>query len=250
MAKKRMFSLDVIDTDVFIEMSAMSRLLYYELSMRADDDGFIGSPKKIQKMVGCSDDDMRLLIHRKFIIPFETGVIVIRHWKMNNYLRSDRIVATIYQEEKKQLIEKPNGIYESAKCTDLSTKCQPTGIPSIDLVLDLDLDKISIDKNSIEIPLCNKSHEQEKWFYDFWFSYPRKVNKKKAEASFKKVVKNEDTFFKIMVALDKQKKSIAWTKDNGDFIPHPTTWINGERWNDEVEEKKDRWEERTVINFD
>ena len=111
MARRRMFNLDIIDTDLFIEMPQSSRLLYYELCMRADDDGFVSSPKKIQRVVGCSDDDFKVLITKKFIIPFETGVVVIRHWKIHNYIQKDRYKETIYVDEKRQLDEEKNGMY-------------------------------------------------------------------------------------------------------------------------------------------
>ena len=138
MAKKRMFSLDIIDTDLFLEMPQTSRLLYYELCMRADDDGFVGSPKKIQRMVGCSDDDFKVLITKQFIIPFDTGIVVIKHWKIHNYIQKDRYKETIYTTEKSQLNQEENGMY---------TKC-------IQNVYKLDtqirLDKIRLDKNSID----------------------------------------------------------------------------------------------------
>ncbi len=111
MANKRMFSLKVIDTDLFLDMPMTARLLYYDLSMRADDDGFVASPKKIQRMIGCSDDDLRLLILKQFVIPFDSGVCVIRHWRIHNYIRGDRHSDTIYQDEKNQLVEN-NGTYE------------------------------------------------------------------------------------------------------------------------------------------
>lgn len=114
MAKRRMFSLDIIDTDLFLEMPQSSRLLYYELCMRADDDGFVSSPKKIQKMVGCNEDDFKVLISKKFLIPFDTGVVVIRHWKIHNYIQKDRYKETIYLDEKKQLNQEKNGTY--TKC--------------------------------------------------------------------------------------------------------------------------------------
>lgn len=111
MARRRMFNLDIIDTDLFLDMPQTSRLLYYELCMRADDDGFVGSPKKIQKMVGCSEDDFKVLISKQFIIPFDTGVVVIRHWKIHNYIQKDRYKETIYINEKKQLKQEENGMY-------------------------------------------------------------------------------------------------------------------------------------------
>ena len=111
MARRRMISLDVIDTDLFIDMPVTSRLLYYELCIRADDDGFVGSPKKIQSIVKCSDDDFKVLITKNFIIPFENGVIVIRDWKVHNYIPKDRYKPTIYQKEMKLLNIDCNGSY-------------------------------------------------------------------------------------------------------------------------------------------
>lgn len=90
MARKRMFSLDVVDTDLFMEMPKTSQLLYYNLGMRADDDGFIGNPKRLLKLLGADEDDLKVLVAKGFIILFESGIIVITHWKQNNYLRNDR----------------------------------------------------------------------------------------------------------------------------------------------------------------
>lgn len=112
MASRRMFSLQVIDTDKFIEMSISARLLYYELGMRADDDGFISSPLKIIRAVGCSIDDLKLLIAKGYVISFDSGIVVIRHWKMNNYIQADRYKKTIYQDEVKTL-DLSNNVYNS-----------------------------------------------------------------------------------------------------------------------------------------
>ena len=138
MANKRMFSLSVVDTDNFLEMPMSSRLLYYELGMRADDDGFVDDWKKILLFTGLKEDDLKILITKMFIIPFESGVIVIRHWRMNNYLRSDRFSPTHYQKELAKLQLDDNNVY------NLDTNGIPGGTPLVDT------DKISIDKNSIE----------------------------------------------------------------------------------------------------
>ena len=179
MANKRMFSLSVVDTDKFLEMPLSSRLLYYELGMRADDDGFVGNWKKILLFTGLKEDDMKVLISKNFIIPFESGVIVIKHWRMNNYLQNDRIKPTIYQEEFKKLGLDNNNVYT------LDTKC----IHSID--------KYSIDKYSIEYkegvkkfvkPTINEIQEyciernngiNAEAFYDFYESKNWYVGKNK-----------------------------------------------------------------------
>ena len=110
MAKRRMYSLDIVDTDEFLEMPATAQALYFHLGMRADDDGFVSNPKKITKMVNCSTSDLELLTEKGYIIKFDTGIVVIRDWKQNNYIRSDRYMPTRYREEKKRLTEK-DGVY-------------------------------------------------------------------------------------------------------------------------------------------
>lgn len=127
MAERRMFAKTIIDSDAFLDMPLSSQALYFHLSMRADDDGFINNPKKIQRMVGASDDDLKLLVAKRFIIPFESGIVVIKHWKIHNYIRCDRYKETMYQKEKAMLAEKENRSYTlAAPCEP----CLPSGIPT------------------------------------------------------------------------------------------------------------------------
>lgn len=111
MAERRMFAKTIIDSDAFLDMPMSAQLLYFHLSMRGDDDGFVNSPKRIQRTIGASDDDMRILIAKAFIIPFDNGVVVIKHWRINNYIRNDRYTETVYTEQKAQLEVKPDGGY-------------------------------------------------------------------------------------------------------------------------------------------
>lgn len=104
MAERRMFAKTIIDSDAFLDMPTSARLLYYDLGMRADDDGFVNSPKKIIRMTGASDDDLKVLIAKKFIIPFENGIVVIKHWRIHNYIRKDTYSETAYKEEKSMLM--------------------------------------------------------------------------------------------------------------------------------------------------
>lgn len=103
MAERRMFAKSIIDSDFFLDMPQSTQLLYFHLSMRADDDGFINNPKSIMRNVKCNEDDLKLLTAKQFIIPFESGVVVIKHWRIHNYIKSDRYKSTIYQEEKNRL---------------------------------------------------------------------------------------------------------------------------------------------------
>ncbi|KXU13355.1 Phage replication initiation protein [Streptococcus oralis] len=103
MAQRRMFSKKITETDRFLEMPLSSQALYFHLNMGADDEGFIDKAKTIQRTIGASDDDMKLLIAKGFLIPFDSGVVVIRHWRIHNYIRSDRFQSTLHQDEKTQL---------------------------------------------------------------------------------------------------------------------------------------------------
>jgi hypothetical protein len=101
----------IIDTDAFLDMPLSTQCLYFHLNMRADDDGFIGNPKRIEKIIGANDDDLKLLIAKRFVILFDDGVIVIKHWRMHNTLSRDRYIETSYTDEKKKLLLKDNGSY-------------------------------------------------------------------------------------------------------------------------------------------
>lgn len=111
MAERRMFAKTIIDSDAFLDMPLSAQALYFHLSMRADDDGFINNPKKIQRMVGASDDDCKLLILKRFILTFESGVIVIKHWRIHNYIQKDRYRETVYLQEKSSLYLNENNAY-------------------------------------------------------------------------------------------------------------------------------------------
>ena len=111
MAERRMFSKKIVCGDPFTEMPHSAQALYIQLSMEADDDGFVNNAKKIQRSIGADDKDLGLLLAKRFIIQFDSGVIAIKHWKMNNYIQKDRYKPTVYSEEKEGLIVKPNGAY-------------------------------------------------------------------------------------------------------------------------------------------
>jgi hypothetical protein len=111
MANKRMFSLQIVDSDAFLELPMTSQLLYFHLSMRADDEGFVGNPKRIMRMLGNSEDDLKLLVAKRFLLVFESGVVVIKHWLIHNTIRMDRFNPTTYKKEKDTLLIKENKSY-------------------------------------------------------------------------------------------------------------------------------------------
>ena len=148
MAERRMFAKTIIDSDAFLDMPLSTQALYFHLNMRADDDGFINNAKKIQRMIGASDDDLKVLMSKNFIIPFETGIVVIKHWKIHNYIRNDRYKATVYQEEKSMLQEKENKAYT-------------LGIPNgYQMETQVRLGKDSIGKDSIDDVEIIKCYEE------------------------------------------------------------------------------------------
>lgn len=112
MAQRRMFSKRITDTDLFTDMPLSTQCLYFHLNMNGDDDGFVDNTKRVQKMIGASDDDLKLLFAKEFLIPFESGVVVIKDWKIHNYIRGDRYQETVYRDEKSQLILDKTGKYQ------------------------------------------------------------------------------------------------------------------------------------------
>ena len=111
MAERRMFAKSIIDSDAFLDLPQSTQLLYFHLAMRADDDGFVNNPKRVARTVGCSDEDTKRLLVKQFIISFASGVIVIRHWKMHNYIQNDRYHETVYKNEKALIKVDENKIY-------------------------------------------------------------------------------------------------------------------------------------------
>ena len=144
MADRRMFSKTITDTDAFLDMPLSAQALYFHLALHADDDGFVGNPKRIQKMINASDDDAKLLILKHFILTFESGVIVIKHWKIHNYIQSDRYKETTYNKEKSTLMLDDKKAY--IECLD--TDCIQNGYNSDT--------QVSIGKDSIEIEVSKK----------------------------------------------------------------------------------------------
>lgn len=111
MGQRRMFSPQIIDSDAFLDMPSSAQSLYFHLGMRADDDGFVGNPRKILKITNSSEDDLKILFAKSFTLTFESGIIVIKHWRINNLIRKDWYKETAYLEEKSLLNIKENGAY-------------------------------------------------------------------------------------------------------------------------------------------
>lgn len=139
MAEKRMFSKTIIDSDMFLDMSLSTQALYFHLAMRADDDGFINNPKRIQRMIGASDDEMKILIAKQYILPFDSGVVVIKHWKIHNYIQKDRYHPSTCPEKQLVELDTKTKMYEM-----VDTPCAQNCIQGVSV------DKVRLDKNSID----------------------------------------------------------------------------------------------------
>ena len=148
MAQRRMFSKKITESDQFLDMSLSAQCLYFHINMAADDDGFVGNVKTIERMIGASDDDLKELIGKEFLIPFKTGVVVIRDWKIHNYVQKDRYSSTSYSYEKAMLATAPNKQYQ------IRGKNCIQGVPKTDTQVRLgkdSIDQLRSDKDSKEI---------------------------------------------------------------------------------------------------
>jgi len=149
MANKRMFSLNVVDTDAFLDLPLSAQALYFHLNMRADDDGFVSNPNRIRQYVGAGVDDLKLLLAKRFILAFEDGVIVIKHWRMHNTIKSDRYTPTVYQEDLERLEVKDNKAYTERKFENLEPNWNQTGT-KLEPQNRLGLDKNREEENRID----------------------------------------------------------------------------------------------------
>lgn len=168
MASKRMFAMTIVDSDVFLDMPLSTQALYFHLNMRADDDGFVGNPKKIMRTIGASEDDMKLLIAKNFLITFETGVIVIKHWRIHNTLSTGRYHETSYTAEKDMLKLKRNNAYSLTDGVELDdTKLIESAKRQVDEQKTnnrrtIDEQKTNADKIRVEESSIGLEQEQDK----------------------------------------------------------------------------------------
>ena len=236
LANRRMFSLDIVNSDAFLDMPVSAQNLYFHLAMRADDDGFVCNPNSIKRIASASDDDIQLLITRRFLISFDNGIVVIKHWKMQNTIKKDRYKPTVYVREYEKLAIKENGSYTEKNKLDSKTEtsCIQTGSQT---ETQYRLGKNSIDYIPPISPQWDKPEPEtdsfSKSFDDFWKAYPKRVSKSNALKAWNKLKPNDDLVREILSALEKQKQSSQWQKDNGRFISYPAKWLNERRWEDE-----------------
>ena len=203
MAEKRMFTKKIVDSDAFLDMPLTTQALYFHLNMRADDDGFVNNPKKIQRMIGASEDDLKLLIAKRFILAFENGVIVIKHWRMHNLLRKDRYNPTQYQEEMNSLQLKDNGAYT---LRSVGKPLIPTDLDDLHIgIPEVSLKKSKEKKDIVQI---------EEFFEMLWKRYPSKKGKGRISITQKtKLFKiGEEEMVRAIDRYVKDLKKDEWRK--------------------------------------
>lgn len=240
MAERRMFAKTIIDSDAFLDMPLSTQSLYFHLSMRADDDGFVNKPKRIQRMIGASEDDLKLLIVKRFLIPFESGIVVIKHWKIHNYIQNDRYKETAYLEEKSRLTVKKNKAY-SANVSTMDTEWIQDGY-SLDTQVRLGKNSIVkvIDNNSsstadaVEGECENTftstvtSKPTSKYssdFEEFWSRYPRHQDKGNAFKKYKARLKEGYTVDQLINAATNYTAECQRERRESKYIKMGSTFL-------------------------
>lgn len=249
MAERRMFTKKITDDDHFLNLSSPAQALYLHLSMNADDDGFCNQITASMFKAHASVTDLEALLKNRYIYQFDSGVIVIKHWRMANALRKDRYTPTAFKNEMAMLKVGENGAYKLPDNNDMVAERLPNGYQMVterlpngcqmvtERLPQVRLGKDSIGKN-INTISCNENSgievldQKEMWFESFWEIYPKHQDKKKAKQKFLKLCTNEKEYKAIMDGL--RNVLPVWAKKDTKYIPMPTTWLNGERWNDEV----------------
>lgn len=217
MASRRMVNIRIIDSDNFLELPLSTQALYFHLLLRADDDGFINNPKRIQRLIGGSEDDFKLLIAKQYILTFDSGVIVIKHWKMHNYIKKDRYHETDCISEKNMLYEDENKAYtlEKTQCIQNGTISEPEWNPSIGKV---SLGKSSINNNILPEQVGQSEQENDNQTSDETsYQGAREFTMLTKDGEYVVTEKTTHEFERLYPELDvetEMRKIMAWCLNN------------------------------------
>lgn len=251
MAERRMFAKTIIDSDAFLNMPSSSQNLYFHLGMRADDDGVVNNPRTIMRMIGASNDDMNLLISKKFVIVLEETIIIIKHWRINNYIQKDRYVPSKYKELIDNLSLDENNAY-----TAKNEQCiQGVSKTDTECIQGVSAGKVSIGKDSVVLkeniikeknqPFSPKIPQELQELFDYWNSkgivVHRTINEKMVQllkkaldlygqAKIKQAIEN----YSIVLSDSTYFFNTRWTigdfvkQTNAlpDFLTEGIKWIN------------------------
>lgn len=233
MAERRMFSKKITDADAFTELPPTTQAFYFHLCMGCDDDGFSNQIRKAMFNAHADRNDFELLVNKRFIIPFDSGVIVIKHWRLHNLIKNDRYHETDYVEEKSRLVLKENGIYSEHVGTQVEPKWNPNGTqmepkwnPSGTKVEP----EVSIGKESIDKVKSINTLDQ---FEALWSIYPRKQGKKSAFESFKRAIRDGVTPDEIRTGIEAYCNYIRVTGTDAKYIKQGSTFFNQRAWADD-----------------
>lgn len=241
MARRRMFSLDIVDSDQFTDLPPMARLLYYELGSRSDDDGFVENPKKITKFAECTEDDIKTLVDRGYIYTFDSGPIVIRHWLANNQLRKDRYHPTYFKNEREMIGVNPN----NRTYYFFDDERLPDGLPLVTI------DEMRRKKNNedeenedefiLEEPKGDNISNNNSYVspiiknqFDYlWNKYPKKIAKKDALQYYNDAINEGESFEDIKNGLNNYLEFVKESDMQDIFIKNGSNWFKNYGWNDE-----------------
>ena len=214
MAERRMIAKTIIDSDAFLDMGATAQLLYFHFACRADDDGFINKPKSIMRQIGATQGDIEMLINKKFIIPFDSGVVVIKHWRIHNYISKDRYHETKYKEEKASLFLDENNAYTQhcrQSVDNMYTDCRQS-VHKMETQVRLGkdsigkdrLDKVSIESNSC----CINNNKRAELFVEY---FGRELNGKELEIMNSIYCEDDELFEKAFdIAVKNNRMNLGY----------------------------------------
>lgn len=229
-----MFAKSIVLSDAFLDMPMSARCLYFTLGMLADDDGFVGNPKSIMRQCGASQDDMAILLQKRYVLGFESGIIVIKHWRINNFLRNDRHNDSTYVEEKSTLELDQKNAYVEKKTESGIPGGIPGGIPSID--------KDSIDKNNIYI----YGDSVEENFEKLWSLYPRKHGKGSVSKKSKKEI-YKIGYETMVKCIELFKADMKQNQTEMKYYPYGSTFFNS-GYKDYLEILKNKKEKKEEVD--
>lgn len=218
MANKRMFSMLIIDSDAFLDMPASTQCLYFHLNMRADDDGFVGNPRRIMRSVGGSEDDLKILIMKRFILCFDDGVIVIKHWRMHNCISQNRYHETQYIDEKKMLKLKENKAYSLTSgepLNDSKVVASQNGIKELP----------ELEENINGNTAASGRNNYPAGFEEFWKEYPRKVDKGNAFKKYQARINSGYSPEQLLTAARNYRMKCIRDHTQDKYIMHAKTFL-------------------------
>lgn len=245
MGERRMLTRKVTDNDNFVELPATAQALYLHLTMNADDDGFCSQISTAMFRAHAKKKDLEALVDKKYLIRFQSGVMVIKHWRMANALRKDRHEPTVYQEEAKLLTVKQNGAYT------LAANWQPNGnqpLPQDKLSKD-NLNQVN-NKNNINNNLSSAhareaEPDEDDGFDAFWEAYPRKSGDiRQVYFEYLGVIQNG-------VKPETLLEAVKWqAEEKGQYMPNADKWLRNKGWTEKKSDAKPAKQTKFSMAFD